>query len=309
MTGPARPPHAEIIEVAPRDGLQNEKHAVSTEDKVRLIRRLIAAGARRIEIVSFVRADRVPQMADAEAVLAGLGPQPGVQLAGLVLNARGAERAARTLMLDELNYVVPMSDAFGLANQGRTTADALKELPLVLDLAHSAGLRLSVTLAVAFGCPYTGEVPVAHLERAAREVTEAQVDELILADTIGCAVPADVTARIRAVRAIPEVPPLRTHFHQTRLTALGNVHAALLEGVTRHDASAAGIGGCPYAPGAAGNVASEDLAWMLDRSGYRSGIDVGQVADAGRWICGVLEVPTRSGIATADVFPRPAALK
>ncbi|MFC0040188.1 hydroxymethylglutaryl-CoA lyase [Actinomadura rayongensis] len=295
----------EIVEVCPRDGLQNEDRTVPTADKIRLVRDLAAAGARRIEAVSFVHPRRVPQMADAEAVLAGLGPVPGARLIGLVLNRRGVERAVATGALDEINYVVPLTDAFGTANQGRTTADALAELPSILGLAADAGLRTTVTLAVAFGCPYEGDVPVDRVREAARAVAGAGPDELALADTIGCAVPADVTARLRAVRAVCGLP-LRTHFHQTRLTALGNVHAALLEGVTVHDASAGGIGGCPFAPGAAGNAATEDVAWMLHRSGHRTGIDVDAVTGAGRWICDVLGVAPRSALAQAGPFPATA---
>ncbi|WP_019634100.1 hydroxymethylglutaryl-CoA lyase [Actinomadura atramentaria] len=301
---------AEIVEVCPRDGLQNEKRVVSTEDKIRLVRGLAAAGARRVEAVSFVHPKRVPQMADAEAVLAGLGPLPGVRLAGLVLNRRGAERAAATGALDEIDCVVPLTDSFGRANQGQTTAEALAALPDVVALAAGAGLRTTVTLAVAFGCPYEGDVPVDRVRAAARAAAAAGPDELSLADTIGCAVPADVTARVRAVRDACALP-LRTHFHQTRLTALGNVHAALAEGVTVHDASAGGIGGCPFAPGAAGNAATEDVAWMLHRSGYPTGLDVEAVTDTGRWICGVLGVAPRSAMAAAGPFPtappRPAA--
>ncbi|MFD4605732.1 hydroxymethylglutaryl-CoA lyase [Streptomyces sp. NPDC058464] len=293
----------EIVEVCPRDGLQNEKRVVPTDDKIELVHRLIAAGARRIEVASFVHPRRVPQMADAEAVVAGLRPPPGVRLTGLVLNARGLERAIATGGLDEVNYVVPATDAFGLANQGRGTADCLAELPLIRKLCDEAGLDLTVTLAVAFGCPYTGDVSPPAVVEAARRIVDVRPDELALADTIGCAVPAEVTGLFRALRTLPGLPPLRTHFHQTRMTALANVHAAQAEGVTRHDASAGGLGGCPFAPGAEGNAATEDVAWMLRRSGHDAGLDIDRITETGRWICALLGVPSRSGLAAAGPFP------
>ncbi|REE95085.1 hydroxymethylglutaryl-CoA lyase [Thermomonospora umbrina] len=293
---------AHIVEVCPRDGLQNERRVVATEDKIALIHRLIAAGARRIEATGFVHPGRVPQMADAEAVLAGIGPHPGVALIGLVLNRRGVERAVATGALDEVNYVVPLTDSFGKANQGQTTAESLAALPVVRSMAADAGLRTTVTVAVAYGCPYEGDVPVARLREAVRAIADTGPDEVAVADTIGCAVPADVTSRLRAVREVCALP-LRTHFHQTRLTALGNVHAAMLEGVTVHDASAGGIGGCPFAPGAGGNAATEDLAWLLHRGGHTTGVDVDAVTRAGRWICDVLGVPPRSAMAHAGPFP------
>lgn len=291
----------EIIEVSPRDGLQNEKTAVSTSEKRQLVYSLVAAGVRRLEVTSFVHPDRVPQMADAEALMASLRRDREVTLIGLVLNQRGAQRAVAA-GVDELNYVVPLTDTFGSKNQGVTFAESLEALPSIGRLARAEGKSWSVTLAVAFGCPYEGEVSVERVVGAASRVLQTAPDELALADTIGSGVPADVHERIPAVQALSDTP-LRAHFHDTRHTALANSLAALDEGVRRLDASAAGLGGCPFAPGAAGNVATEDLAWMLARSGWHTAIDVDGIVTAGLRVCAGLGIEARSGVARAGYFP------
>jgi hydroxymethylglutaryl-CoA lyase len=294
----------QVVEVSPRDGLQNESRPVSTADKVRLVEALIAAGVRRMEATSFVHPGRVPQMADAEDVMAAVPRPEGVSYIGLVLNPRGAVRAAAA-GVHELNYVVPCTDTFGQRNQGVTTRQALDALEPIAGTARDAGLGLSVTLAVAFGCPYERKIGVDRVAEVAREVAAAGVDELALADTLGCGVPRQVTELVAAVRDLGR--PLRLHLHETRHTGLANAMAALDAGVTVLDASAGGLGGCPFAPGAAGNVATEDLVWLLDRSGVETGLDVEAVVSAGRGICDALGIEPRSGVARAGAFPAAAA--
>jgi hydroxymethylglutaryl-CoA lyase len=292
----------EIVEVSPRDGLQNEAVVLDTRHKITLVEQLVAAGARRIEVTSFVRPDRVPQMADAEQVLAGITRIPGVSYAGLVLNGHGARRAV-SAGVGELNYVVPATDAFGERNQGVTVAQAVAGLEGVAEVAAAAGLPLTVTVAVAFGCPYQGEVTADQVAKVVREVLAVGgVHELALADTIGSGVPANVTERFNAVTALTD-RPLRAHFHDTRKTGLANALAAIDAGVRVLDSSAAGLGGCPFAPGAAGNVATEDLAWLLARSGYRTGLDLAAITAAGATVCGHLRTRPRSGVGSAGPFP------
>lgn len=293
----------EIVEVSPRDGLQNERKTVSTADKVRLIEDLVAAGARRMEATSFVHPERVPQMADAEQVMEAVPRGGDVSYIGLVLNHRGAVRAAAA-GVDEINYVVPATDTFGRRNQGVTIREALDALGPIAELAREGDIGLSVTVAVSFGCPYEGEVARERVVEVAREVVGAGIDELALADTLGSAVPREVTERVQAVRDLSV--PLRVHLHETRHTGLANALAALQAGVTVLDASAAGLGGCPFAPGAAGNVATEDLAWMLARSGYDTGLDVNAVVEAGRRVCSALGLEPRSGVSRAGAFPESA---
>ncbi|MGO1831946.1 hydroxymethylglutaryl-CoA lyase [Brevibacterium yomogidense] len=292
----------DIIDVTPRDGLQIEKQVVSTEDKVELITRLADAGARRIEAVSFVHPRRVPTMADAEAVMERVPVREDVSYIGLALNTRGILRALET-SVDEVNFVLPITDAFAEANQGGSTGSLLAELETALPDLEGSGKKLSVTLAVAFGCPYQGEVPIADVVRIAGTLLDAApLDELAIADTIGCGVPGQAQNLFEQVGALSDVP-LRAHFHDTRRTAIANVAAARAAGVRRFDSSVAGLGGCPFAPGAAGNVATEDLVWALERDGCTTGIDLESAVDTGRWITGILGKEPGSGIAAAGPFP------
>ena len=293
-----------IVEVGPRDGLQNEERILDPTHRAAFVRRLMEAGLRRIEVASFVDPRRVPQMGGAEDVLAQLGEHPAdVSFIGLVLNAQGGQRAAAAEHLDEVNVVVPVSDRFGRANQGMSTDEALVGAEIVRDLALEAGKSFSITLAVAFGCPYEGEISLGRVVDTASRAASLSPAELAIADTIGCAVPSQVSRTINAVADHTDVP-LRVHFHETRHTGLANVQAALDNGVRVIDSSAAGLGGCPFAPGAAGNIATEDLAWMLDRSGFITGVDPTGVAAAGRQTCALLGVPARSGVGSAGIFPR-----
>lgn len=298
---PARP--VSIVDVSPRDGLQNEKTPVSTEDKVRLIEELIQLGARRIEAVSFVNPRAVPQMADADAVMAAVSRTDAVSYIGLVLNTRGAVRAVDA-GVDEMNYVLPVTDAFATANQNTTVSAALAALEEVSDIADRASIPLSVTAAVAFGCPYQGDVPMEHtLDVVRSAMSRAILAEVALADTIGCAVPWQVGETFAKLRNETDLQ-LRAHLHETRHTALANTYAAMAAGVDVFDSSVGGLGGCPFAPGAAGNVSTEDLVWMLGRAGFDTGIDPIKATELGRWICEVVGTAPRSGLAGAGVFPQ-----
>ncbi len=257
----------EIIEVGPRDGLQNQDALLSTADKLVLINRLIDAGAKRLEVASFVNGKRVPQMADAEAVLAGLPAREGLIRIGLVLNHRGLERALAT-DVEEIGVVVVASDEFGLRNQKQTAAQSVEMAQDVIARAKAAGRRAQVTIAVAFGCPFEGEVPLSRVTDMAAALAKAGPLEIALADTVGVGVPAQVKAMVAAMRKIVPDMPLRFHFHNTRNTGIANAFAAVEMGVTRLDASVGGIGGCPFAPAATGNIATEDLVYLLERSGY-----------------------------------------
>ncbi len=285
--------HIEFVEVGPRDGLQNEALVVATADKVALIRRAIAAGARRIEVASFVNPNKVPQMADAEAVVEQLGRVEGVTRIGLVLNERGAERALAA-GLDQLGAVAVASDEFGARNQGQTAAESVAVAAGIIAMAQAAGITAQVTIATAFGCPFTGAVDPARVVAMARDLAACGPVEIALADTIGVAVPAEVSALVGAVRQAVAPLPVRVHFHNTRGTGIANVWAAVEAGAGVVDGSIGGLGGCPFAPGAAGNVASEDVAWMLERSGVRAGLDVAKLVEAARWLGGVMgkEMPS-----------------
>jgi hydroxymethylglutaryl-CoA lyase len=294
-----------IVDVSPRDGLQNEKKPVSTEDKLRLIGELVALGARRIEAVSFVNPKKVPQMADAEAVMAGVPRGGGASYIGLVLNTRGAVRAVDA-GVDEMNYVLPVTDAFAAANQNTTVAAALDSLEEVSSIAAAARIPLTVTAAVAFGCPYQGDVPGEQALSVVRSALQrARLAEVALADTIGCAVPWQVGEVFAALRSETDLQ-LRAHLHETRHTALANTYAAMAAGVAVFDSAVGGLGGCPFAPGAAGNVSTEDLAWMLGRAGFTTSVDPVRATELGRWICTKVGTAPRSGLAGAGVFPQPA---
>ena len=257
----------ELVEVSPRDGLQNEPELVSTADKLELIKRILGAGFRRLEAGSFVNPKRVPQMADGDAVFSGLPAGTDATFIALALNPRGVERALAA-GAKEINYVFCASDGFSIRNNGATVEETFTVWPQVAALAKAGGARLSATISTAFGCPFDGEVAVARVAEVAAQCASQDIFELALGDTIGVAAPSDVKARFRAVRAAtPARIQLRAHFHNTRNTALANAIAAVEEGVRVLDGSLGGIGGCPFAPGAAGNVASEDLLYMFDRMG------------------------------------------
>jgi len=292
----------EIVDVGPRDGLQSQPKLLDTATKVALIERLVAAGIRRLEVVSFVNPKRVPQMADAEAVVAALPPREDVSYIGLVLNERGFERAAACGM-GEINCVVVASETFNRKNQGAGTEETLVAVGAIADRARRAGIRCGVTIGASFGCPFEGEVPAERVAGIARRLAAEGVDEIALADTIGVAVPTDVTGLIEAVA--PEVgpTPLRCHFHNTRNTGVANAYAAVQAGVRVLDASVGGVGGCPFAPNATGNVATEDVLYMLHRMGVETGVDIEQVMATARWLEGPLEAAMPAMVTRAGLFP------
>jgi hydroxymethylglutaryl-CoA lyase len=263
-----------IVEVSPRDGLQNESEILSTEAKVELIARLVAAGARRVEAVSFAHPRLVPAMADAEAVMERVPRTDGVAYAGLVLNRRGLDRALGT-GVDEVNVVVGVSDTFSRRNQNASTEQSMQAAADVLERARGAGLFTTLTLATSFGCPFEGEVDPGRVVELAARGAAAGAQELCLADTIGVGVPSQVRdLAARARDAVGPEPPLRFHFHNTRNTGFANAVAAVEAGATVLDASAGGIGGCPFAPRATGNIATDDLVYLLERMGLDTGYDL-----------------------------------
>jgi hydroxymethylglutaryl-CoA lyase len=296
----------QIVEVAARDGLQNDPATLTTEQKVELVARAFSAGLERAEVASFVNPARVPQMADAEAVVAAVSALPareGRSLIGLVLNARGFERA-RATAVDEVNLVVAASDAFAVRNQGMPVADAVRTVAEVVPLARAAGVVPTVTVSTAFGCPFEGEVPVGRLVDVVTELAATGVEEIAIADTIGVAVPADVRERVRRVREATGAVRLRAHFHNTRNTGYANALSAYEEGVRVLDSSLGGIGGCPFAPRATGNIATEDLVYLLERSGVATGVDLDALIATSEWLGDRLGRPTPSLVAKAGGFPR-----
>jgi len=296
-----------VVEVSPRDGLQNDPSDLPTAAKAELIARTAAAGLRRIEATSFVSPKAVPRMADAEDLVAQLrrrGDLEAVSLIGLVVNQRGVTRAAAA-GVDEVNAVVIASDTFSLRNQGETTAASLAQLEDVVGAARAAGLGVSITIGAAFGCPFEGEVPLSRLVDVAGIAGRADPDEITLADTIGVAVPADVTARVTAIRAaVGPSTSLRAHFHNTRNTGMANVIAAVDAGVTALDASLGGIGGCPFAPAATGNIATEDLAYLLGRSDVTTGLSLTRLIASAAWLSEALGHPIPGMLSKAGDFPQ-----
>ena len=286
-----------IVDVAPRDGLQSDGAVVSTEAKLELISRIVDSGIRRIETTSFVNPARVPQMAAADELMAELlrrraasppdDPLRSTSFIGLVLNRRGLDRALAA-GCDEVNAVVVVSDTFSSKNQGTDTDGCIAAWEDIARDAAAAGVPASVTLAASFGCPYEGEVPPERLADVVTRCAAAGGVEIALADSIGVAVPTDVRARIDIARAAiadhGDGQQLRVHFHNTRNTGVANVAAAVEAGVTVVDSSLGGIGGCPFAPNATGNVPTEDVAFMLDRMGYDTGIDLATLIAAVEWM-------------------------
>jgi hydroxymethylglutaryl-CoA lyase len=295
----------EIVEVGPRDGLQSETSVFSTADKVEFINRLIAAGLRRLEITSFVNPKKVPQMADAEAVLAALKKRSDVRYVGLVLNQKGFERAAAA-GCNEIGMAVVASDTFNRRNQGVGTDESVAAWLQIARAAQAQGIRAQVTVSAAFGCPFEGEVPVERVIEIAKRVAEAQPYEVAFADTIGVGVPSQVSEILgRAREALPGMR-LRCHFHNTRNTGLANAYAAVQEGVGALDASTGGIGGCPFAPAATGNIPTEDLVYMLHRAGVQTGVDLEALIATGQWLQGPLGRAVPGMLVKAGSFPRPA---
>jgi hydroxymethylglutaryl-CoA lyase len=272
------PAKISVREVGPRDGLQNED-PVPTDAKIELIDRLSGTGVARIEAVSFVRPEAIPQMADASEVWQGITRAPSVRYSALVPNLRGAIRALDS-GLAELEAVVSASDTHNRANVRRGTAESLDDISVIIDTAHQRGVTCQVVVSTAWGCPYEGDVPVSRVVRVASRAVDDGADSISFGDTTGMATPRRVRELVSAFRSAHPDVPLNLHFHNTRGTGLANVLTALELGVADFDASVGGLGGCPYAPGATGNIATEELVHMVEDMGVATGIDLDSMIDA-----------------------------
>jgi hydroxymethylglutaryl-CoA lyase len=305
----------EVVEVGPRDGLQNEAVLLPTEVKVEFVRRALAAGVRRVEVASFVHPRLVPQMADAEAVVAGVldhgfpedVAREDVTLIGLVLNGRGLERALAA-GVDEVNVVIAASETFSQRNQNTSVAAMLDAAADIAARASAAGVRRSAVVSTAFGCPFEGEVAADAVLAVVARCLDAGYPEVALADTIGVGVPAQVRSLASGVRSLAggDRVRMRAHFHNTRNTGYANALAAVESGVEVLDASLGGIGGCPFAPNATGNIATEDLQYLLERSGYATGLRLAGLADTGTWVAEQLGKEAPALLGRAGPFPAAA---
>jgi isopropylmalate/homocitrate/citramalate synthase len=270
-----------IREVGPRDGLQNEKQIVPPEIRAELVERLAAAGLRRIEAASFVNPDRVPQMAGAEEVVAAVERRDGVVYSGLALNERGYDRLRET-GLGEVSFAVAATESFSQRNAGASVEAALEAGERIVARAKEDGIQASVTISVAFGCPFEGSVDPNRVVEIAERVAAAEPDEIVLADTIGVGTPSRVRGLLERVIALGK--PVGGHFHNTRNTGFANAYAALEAGAASLDASVGGLGGCPFAPKATGNVATEDLAYLLEGEGVETGVDLEALIGISEWL-------------------------
>ena len=296
----ALPARVRIVEVGPRDGLQNEKAQVATADKIELIDRLSATGLQSIEATSFVSPKWVPQLADAAEVFSGITRRPGVHYPVLVPNLQGYERA-RAVGVDEVAVFTAASEAFNRKNINAGIDESLARFAPVIERAGADGVAVRGYVSTVLGCPYQGEVPVADVVRVARELHLMGCYEISLGDTIGVGTPARARAMLRAVAEAVPMPALAIHFHDTYGQALANILACLEEGVSVVDSAVSGAGGCPYAKGASGNVASEDVVYMLHGLGIETGVDLTALAETGRWLATKLgrETGSKAGRALA----------
>jgi hydroxymethylglutaryl-CoA lyase/(R)-citramalyl-CoA lyase len=289
-----------VYEVGPRDGLQNEPDVLDVATRAELIRRLGATGVPAIEVASFVDPRRVPQMAQAEEVVAGAGELPGVVRAGLALNERGYERLVAT-GLDEVRFAFGVTESFNQRNQGASVDESVAAARRIVERARESGLRSTVTLSVAFGCPFEGEVEPDRVVAIAERVADVEPDLLVVADTIGVTTPSAVRRLVSRVAALG--PPVGGHLHNTRNTGYANALAALDAGATVLDASVGGLGGCPFAPNATGNIATEDLVYVLHREGFATGIDLEKLIDVAEWLAGMLGRQLDGQLYRAGAFP------
>jgi len=294
-----------IVEVGPRDGLQSEPEILTTDVKIEFIRRAIAAGIRRMEVTSFVHPKRVPQMADAEDVIRGLPDRDDVIFIGLVLNRRGFDRA-RDVNIDEIGMAVVASDTYNQRNQGVPTSESIKAWLDISKDAKAAGIRANVMVSSAFGCPFEGEVPLKTVLDIVDQIAEGDPVELGIADSIGVAVPNQVTEMIGAIRERVPHLPIRCHLHNTRNTGLANAQAALDAGVASIDASIGGIGGCPFAPAATGNIPTDDLLYMFERSGVETGVSLEKIIATSEWLQEQLGRSVPAMLPKAGIFPQVA---
>ena len=293
------PGEVRIVEVGPRDGLQNEKTLVPTADKIELIDRLSATGLRCIEATSFVSPKWVPQMADAAEVFTGITKAPGVAYPVLVPNLQGYERAL-AVGATEVAVFSAASEAFNRKNINASIDESIERFLPVLERAGADGVKVRGYVSTVLGCPYQGDVPLADVVRVARRLHEAGCYEVSLGDTIGIGTPGKARAMLRAVAAEVPMAALAVHFHDTRGQALANILACLEDGVAVVDSSVSGTGGCPYAPGASGNVATEDVVYMLDGLGVKTGVDLAKLVETGRWLAGRLGRSSGSKVTLAS---------
>ncbi len=297
------PSHVTLVDVGPRDGLQNEKQPVSTAHKAQLVALLQEAGLKEIEVTSFVSPKWVPQMADNAEVMAAIARRPGVRYSVLTPNMKGFEAALPT-QPDEIVVFAAASEAFSQKNINCSIAESIERFAPVVAAAHEAGIKVRGALSCALGCPYQGEVSADEVERVVQLMKSIGVDHMGVADTIGVGTPRKVQAAMeRALKHYPLVE-VSGHFHDTYGQALSNIYACLELGVHTFDASVAGLGGCPYAKGATGNVATEDVVFMLNGLGIDTGIDLDRLVDAGAFISGVLERAPVSRVGRAILAKR-----
>jgi isopropylmalate/homocitrate/citramalate synthase len=296
--------HVTLCDVGPRDGLQNDAVVIAPEVRAELCRRLIAAGVRHVEAASFVNPARVPPMAGAEEVIAAIGKvSADVVVSALALNLRGVQRAVAA-GVGEIHVAYALSDTFGLRNQGMTVEQGAEAAAAMIAAGHAAGVRVTATLSVAFGCPFEGDVDPGLVGDHAARMAAAGADELMLADTIGVGVPAQVRRLLPDALHAMGGRPVGLHLHNTRNTGYANALAGLEHGATVFDASVGGLGGCPFAPRATGNIATEDLVYLLDGEGVETGVDVAALIEVSHWLGGVLgrELP---GLLARAGLPEP----
>jgi hydroxymethylglutaryl-CoA lyase len=296
-----------ILEVGPRDGLQSEPEILPTEVKKEFITRTIDAGIKQIEVTSFVHPKKVPQMADAEKLVESLPENDDVTYIGLIMNQRGFERA-RDCGIDEVGMVIVSTDTYNMKNQNVVTQESIDNWLSIAAEAKSAGIRTSVVIACSFGCPYEGEIDPEHIASIAEQILEGKPDVLGLADSVGVAVPSQIKKTFSLIKELAPSIPLRTHLHNTRNTGLANAAAAVEAGVSIIDASTGGIGGCPFAPRATGNIPTDDLLYMLDRSGIETGVDLRQVVKTTDWLEEQLGRAVPAMVPKAGIFPENAEI-
>ena len=296
-----------IVEVGPRDGLQSEPELLPTETKLELLRRLIDAGLRKIEVTSFVDPKRVPQMADAEQLMREAPRREDLVYVGLAMNQRGFERALDA-GIDEVGFVVVASDTFNRRNQGVGTDESIAAFGRIAAAAKEAGVNVNVTISAAFGCPYEGAVAASRVLSIAEQLMRSTPCELALADTIGVATPWQVRSLLEQLRPVLGETPLRCHFHNTRNSGIANAFAAIEAGASVIDASIGGLGGCPFAPNASGNIATEDLVYMLRHSGIETGLSMSGLLATAKWLGEQLDRTLPSMLSKAGDFPTGGAM-
>ena len=288
-----------VCEVAPRDGLQNDATHLEPATRAELVNRLVGAGVSRVEVASFVNPKLVPQMAGAEEVVAGIERRPGVTYSGLVLNLRGYERLAEC-GLEEVHFSVAASETLNQRNQNASVEESLDAAERIVERAHADGRRVSVIIAASFGCPFVGAVEPARVLSVAERAAAAGADELVLADTIGVGVPRQVRTLVTGASELGL--PIGAHLHDTRGTGLANAYAAVESGASSLDASVGGVGGCPFAPGATGNIATEDVVYLLHGEGWSTGIDLDALIEVAHWLSRRLSHPVPGRVQRAGDF-------